>query len=76
MVQVFLSWNFEEYMQESEVATDEPSSTTCFQELSVSSYRGHVQDWTIAVLMARTKPMASLTKVSKQSSFFLSLHNF
>lgn len=34
MLQEFLSWNFKEYMQESELATDEPSSTTCFQNPS------------------------------------------
>lgn len=76
MLQVFLSWNFEEYMQESELATDEPSSTTYFQEPSVSSSRGHIQDWTMAALMARTKLMASLTKVSKWISFFLPPHDF
>lgn len=74
MLQVFLSWNFQQYMQENELSIDEPSSTTYFQEPSVSSFRGHIQDWTIALLMTRTKPMTSLTKVSKLISSFL--HDF
>jgi len=37
MLLVFLLWSFGEYRQESELATDEPSSATRFQGPTVSS---------------------------------------